>query len=249
MDGGRDGGNVIHIIGGHGPRDGDDNRDDQPVSGREEFQIQSLGSSRFMIEMQRSSKSRHCKKFSSQEGCPLGHKCPYLHDDEIKGRERIAIILGPGSSIGYRNGGATGNRSGAAAAPPLAPAAAPPLAPAAAPPLAPLLAPAASNSTVKPLSWKTKICNKWEQTNSCPFGSKCIFAHGEAELRRYGGGLLVDNEANPNKQVNVVASTHSSVACGGGSGLLPATAEGPIRKWKGPNKISRVYGDWIEDID
>ncbi|KVH91710.1 zinc finger CCCH domain-containing protein 12-like [Cynara cardunculus var. scolymus] len=246
MNGGRDGRNIIHIIGGHGPRRGADNRDDQPVSGREEFEIPSLGSPRFIIEKLRSSRVRHCRKFSSEEGCPFGDKCTYLHDDKMKGRERTAILLGPGSSVGYGNGGATGSGSGTAAAPPLAP---PPLAlPLAAAPAAAPLVSAASNSTVKP-SWKTKICYKWERTGNCPYGSKCIFAHGAAELHRYGGGLLVDDEANPNQQVNVVAATRSSVAHVGGSGLPPATSERPVRKWKGPDKISRIYGDWIDDLE
>jgi hypothetical protein len=32
----------------------------------------------------------------------------------------------------------------------------------------------------KPSNWKTRICNKWEMTGYCPFGSKCHFAHGAA---------------------------------------------------------------------
>ncbi|GLJ43555.1 hypothetical protein SUGI_0906100 [Cryptomeria japonica] len=38
--------------------------------------------------------------------------------------------------------------------------------------------------------WKTRICNKWETTGHCPFGDKCHFSHGVAELQKYGGGLL-----------------------------------------------------------
>ncbi|GJR84897.1 zinc finger CCCH domain-containing protein 56 [Tanacetum coccineum] len=43
---------------------------------------------------------------------------------------------------------------------------------------------AGSNSLLKPSNWKTRICNKWEQTGYCPFGSKCHFAHGDAGLMR-----------------------------------------------------------------
>ncbi|KAI9162570.1 hypothetical protein LWI28_028605 [Acer negundo] len=31
--------------------------------------------------------------------------------------------------------------------------------------------------------WKTEICNKWEQTGTCPYGVNCQFAHGITELR------------------------------------------------------------------
>ncbi|KAJ9536948.1 hypothetical protein OSB04_029681 [Centaurea solstitialis] len=238
MDGGRVGRNVIHIIGGDdGPRNGANDRDDRPLSERREnFQIPSLRySSSSMVELQRLSKSRHCKKFSSQEGCPFGDECTFIHDDEIKSRERTAIILGPG---------ATGSEIGITAPPPALPLAPPPALP---------LAPAASNSTVNPMSWKTKICNKWERTGYCPFGSKCVFAHGTEDLHRYGGGLLVGGEANLNGQLNDTVATHSSVyrggGGGGGSGLPPAASERPVRKWKGPDKISRIYGDWIDDIE
>lgn len=34
---------------------------------------------------------------------------------------------------------------------------------------------------------------------------------------------------------------------------LPAevlrTGEIPIRRWKGPDKISKIYGDWIDDLE
>ncbi|KAK0598727.1 hypothetical protein LWI29_037379 [Acer saccharum] len=30
---------------------------------------------------------------------------------------------------------------------------------------------------------KTEICNKWEQTGTCPYGVNCQFAHGITELR------------------------------------------------------------------
>ncbi|KAK1301767.1 Zinc finger CCCH domain-containing protein 9 [Acorus calamus] len=30
---------------------------------------------------------------------------------------------------------------------------------------------------------KTELCNKWQETGSCPYGPRCQFAHGIAELR------------------------------------------------------------------
>merc|ERR1719502_1384644 len=41
---------------------------------------------------------------------------------------------------------------------------------------------AASNDKAK--NYKTEMCNKWLERGECPYGSKCQFAHGEAELRQ-----------------------------------------------------------------
>uniref|UniRef100_A0A2P2J5M1 Uncharacterized protein MANES_17G014200 n=1 Tax=Rhizophora mucronata TaxID=61149 RepID=A0A2P2J5M1_RHIMU len=78
---------------------------------REEFQIPSLGG--FGGETQRSYKGRHCKKFYTEEGCPYGDNCTFLHDEQSKNRESVAISLGPG---GYGGGGssAAGNGGGSA---------------------------------------------------------------------------------------------------------------------------------------
>lgn len=32
------------------------------------------------------------------------------------------------------------------------------------------------------------------------------------------------------------------------SGEVPRTGEVAIRNWKGPDKISKIYGDWIDDL-
>lgn len=111
---------------------------------REEFQIPILG---VTDDGQRSYKGRHCKKFYTEEGCPYGDNCTFLHDEQSKARESVVISLGPGSGSG---GGGYGNN--------------------------------ANGSTLKPSNWKTRICNKWELTGYCPFGSKCHFAHGNAGI-------------------------------------------------------------------
>ncbi|CAK9173408.1 unnamed protein product [Ilex paraguariensis] len=110
---------------------------------REEFQIPSVGSD-FVGETQRSYKGRHCKKFYTDEGCPYGDSCAFLHDEHSRTRESVAISLGPGPGGGHGGGGGGGG----------------------------------SGTTLKPSNWKTRICNKWELTGYCPFGSKCHFAHG-----------------------------------------------------------------------
>ncbi|MBA0740944.1 hypothetical protein Gogos_014127 [Gossypium gossypioides] len=206
---------------------------------REEFQIPSLGSTSFSGETQRSYKGRHCKKFYSEEGCPYGDNCTFLHDEQSKNRESVAISLGPG---GYGGGGAGGGGSGGGGG---------------------------NGSNAKPSNWKTRICNKWELTGYCPFGNKCHFAHGAAELHRYRGGLG-DAET---KDTNATLSDSKQ---GGGMPLRtpsdPVAASVPqlpvsdvyhsqrtsivlqrpgqrtLQKWKGPDKISLIYGDWIDDI-
>jgi len=39
-------------------------------------------------------------------------------------------------------------------------------------------------STDRAKNYKTEMCNKWLERGECPYGSKCQFAHGEAELRQ-----------------------------------------------------------------
>ena len=35
--------------------------------------------------------------------------------------------------------------------------------------------------------YKTTLCKKYLQSQSCPYGDKCQFAHGEQELRHFNG--------------------------------------------------------------
>ncbi|XP_077236897.1 zinc finger CCCH domain-containing protein 56-like isoform X2 [Tasmannia lanceolata] len=210
----------------------DDDRG-QSMEPREEHQIPILTSSSLVGEIQRSYKGRHCKKFYTDEGCPYGDLCTFLHDEQSKARESVAISLGPTVGSGYGNGGVGSNQ--------------------------------------KPSNWKTRICNKWEMTGYCPFGAKCHFAHGSAELHRYGGGLVemdgTESSSAPpdSKQVGafskvptdtVVASSmsvphtdvyHMGVPAQRSAAVNQRQGQRPLQKWKGPNKISRIYGDWIDD--
>ncbi|KAK4798577.1 hypothetical protein SAY86_030903 [Trapa natans] len=215
---------------------------------REEFQIPSIGSSGFTGESQRSYKGRHCKKFYTEEGCPYGDSCTFLHDEQSKSRESVAISLGPGGYSGGGGGGGGGGGSGGG------------------------IAVVGSNgggagSNLKPSNWKTRICNKWELTGYCPFGSKCHFAHGNAELHKYGGGL-VDPESRDSSSVppdekqgggvttkalvDTVLTTVNSVPRSDVyymGATSQRTGQRALGKWKGPNKISRIYGDWIDDVE
>ncbi|XP_058747681.1 zinc finger CCCH domain-containing protein 12 [Vicia villosa] len=231
---------------------------------REEFQIPTVGSSTFVGESMnnRSYKGRHCKKFYTEEGCPYGDSCTFLHDEQSKNRESVAISLGPG---GYGGGGGGGGGGGSAGSGGVSGSGVVVVAAGA--------AAAGNGPNLKPSNWKTRICNKWEMTGYCPFGNKCHFAHGATELHRYGGGLMegeirdgvsvVASDAkqgvsSKNHADNVVASTppiaHSDVYHIGVPSQRPSIVsqqpgQRAHHKWKGPDKISRIYGDWIDDFD
>ncbi|VVB02196.1 unnamed protein product [Arabis nemorensis] len=170
-------------------------------------------------ESGRSYKGRHCKKFYSGEGCPYGESCTFLHDDASRNRESFAISLGP---RGY----------GADVA-----------------------------QIVKPPNWKTRICNKWEITGYCPFGANCHFAHGASELHRFGGGLEGEDNKIGTSTTSVTKQTGQAETVTNlvSPGVLSQRTSSAVtqkpngvrtqRKWKGPDKISRVYGDWIDDIE
>ncbi|KAL0696001.1 hypothetical protein Bca4012_063181 [Brassica carinata] len=236
------------------------------VEPREEYQIPSLVSS--TDESGRSVKGRHCKKFYTEEGCPYGENCTFLHDEASRNRESVAISLGPGGYGGGSGGGGGGGCNSNVV----------------------VLGGGGGSGIeiVKPSNWKTRICNKWEITGYCPFGAKCHFAHGAAdlkvfvvsqELHRFGGGL-VEGEgkdggvtSNPDiKQTGPNPKGHSDTMttllspggvphnadAGYQSGVALQRASSAVtqkpgirthQKWKGPAKISRIYGDWIDDIE
>ncbi|KAJ0239999.1 Zinc finger CCCH domain-containing protein 28 [Hirschfeldia incana] len=110
------------------------------------------------------------------------------------------------------------------------------------------------NVVVVAPNWKTKICNKWEMSGFCPFGTNCRFAHGASELHRFGGGLVEEEgkigasstlDTKKTGQADMMTSLVSP-------GVLSQRAPNGVRvlrKWKGPDKISRVYGDWIDDVE
>ncbi|KAK9059395.1 hypothetical protein SSX86_022015 [Deinandra increscens subsp. villosa] len=286
MSRGPDGANVFHIIGGDEANNQDHNASTWSDFGEgyratasnlthggdgallsESFQIPTFGSSsRVVVGNDRSYNHRHCKQYYTEAGCPFGDNCIYIHDKEAKPRESSAIIVGPGSGVGYWSGAATGSGGRPAAPLPRAPLPAQPLSAAttetAMQPLAPLLlAQTVSNSTLKPFNWRTQICSRWERTGYCRYGRECFFAHGEAELRPYGGGT-VDRGADFNNQqptvpnlvaasdsaaAHVVIPSGSSAAHAVGSGEMSGAIQRPIPRWKVPKKINRIYGDWIDD--
>jgi hypothetical protein len=41
------------------------------------------------------------------------------------------------------------------------------------------------NPAVDAVRYKTKMCKNWQQFEKCPYGPRCLFAHGSKELRSY----------------------------------------------------------------
>lgn len=190
-------------------------------------------------------RTRRCKKYYSDEGCPYGERCNFLHDDQAKARESNAISLGPTTSNpAGGNGGGNGN-----------------------------------GGNERPSNWKTRMCNKWEMTGHCPFGQKCNFAHGLAELQMYtgalsdadvkittGSGVPSDSKqtarAAPKNVPDVGSSYASTVFVSDGlnsnttlrqrstysSSSKSQKQMKVLANWKGPaDEISTIYGDWIEE--
>ncbi|KAH0911015.1 hypothetical protein HID58_034336 [Brassica napus] len=173
------------------------------VEPREEYQIPSLVSSTDESGG-RSFKGRHCKKFYTEEGCPYGETCTFLHDEASRNRESVAISLGPG---GYGGGGSGGelHRFGGG-----------------------LVEGEGKDGGV---SSNPDI----KQTGPNPKG------HSDTTTPLLSPGVVPHNAD---------AGYHSGVALQRASSAV--TQKPGIRthqKWKGPAKISRIYGDWIDDIE
>lgn len=41
------------------------------------------------------------------------------------------------------------------------------------------------NPAIDPVRYKTKMCKNWQQFEKCPYGPRCLFAHGNKEMRSY----------------------------------------------------------------
>nr|CAD1840923.1 unnamed protein product [Ananas comosus var. bracteatus] len=108
-----------------------------------------------------------------------------------------------------------------------------------------------------------------------PFKSTFLFGTVRAELHRYGGGLVeMDSRdaasATPDSKQAVVSTKAPAEAAAASTTVVPhadvyhigvpsqrpavvnqrqAQGQRPLQKWKGPDKISRIYGDWIDEIE
>lgn len=98
-----------------------------------------------------------CKKFYNGEECPYGDRCNFLHEDPSKFRDEMGRFRESAAiSIGTTGPPVVNGTTSVIHSEDNRPV------------------------NIKPASWKTKICNKWEITGQCPFGEKCHFAHGQA---------------------------------------------------------------------
>ncbi|KAM3714041.1 hypothetical protein ACJW31_01G301500 [Castanea mollissima] len=183
-------------------------------------------------------KLKLCKKFCYGEECPYGDRCNFLHEDPAKFRddskrfrESSVINIGTsGSSMAHRS---VSNQSDGSR---------------------PVNnGPDAFRVTTRPYL-KTKLCNSWER-GQCHYGDKCHFAHGQAELRVAVG--LLEGETLSTGSISVLAKPQSVPANDASlikTGSVPTlTEEGQqgkkcLLKWKRPQKINRIYGDWLDDM-
>lgn len=53
---------------------------------------------------------------------------------------------------------------------------------------------------------KTKICIYWLQPAGCPYGDKCLFAHGDVELREDHTGTTPGSSPSTNQRYDIVFS-------------------------------------------
>lgn len=74
------------------------------------------------------------------------------------------------------------------------------------------------------------------------------------ELHRFGGRPLVQTDArdfsatkDPNRRSGGPSKT--SVPKQRLANTIQRTGRRPGEKWRGPDKISLIYGDWIEDLE
>ncbi|KAL5065051.1 hypothetical protein RYX36_026788 [Vicia faba] len=175
-------------------------------------------------------KMKLCKRYYNGQECPYGDNCNFLHQDPAKFRDdswntRESSAISSAISIGTCNH-LEGNRAG--------------------------------TKPARGTNWNTNICLKWINTGICPFGDKCHFAHGDAELPVPGGGIEVEVAVAITNSTKVVIPTlpTTSSSANYAPTTLPANVpavmeeEKKARKellWKKLNKITHIYGDWIDD--
>ncbi|XP_042496721.1 zinc finger CCCH domain-containing protein 39 [Macadamia integrifolia] len=178
-----------------------------------------------------------CKKFCNGEECPYGDRCNFLHEDPSKFRddpgrfrESSAISIGITETSPGSNGSGSDHQQ-------------------------------ESNGVVnsgsdanrinqKPAYWKTRICSKWETTGNCLFGDKCHFAHGQAELQKYGGHTEAESVTVCIAPIKpLMNSSNDVLPINTGVGTCKQQVHGKkcLLNWRA-EKISRIYADWIDDV-
>ncbi|XP_050205425.1 zinc finger CCCH domain-containing protein 39 [Mercurialis annua] len=185
-------------------------------------------------------KMKLCKKFYNGEECPYGDRCNFLHEDPSKFRDDVgrfressAISVGttmqqPVMHVTNGSNVIEVNKSVISAGSD------------------------ALRGNMKPVYWKTKLCTKWEITGHCPFGEKCHFAHGQAELQAPGGhseGEFGNAISSLTKPPLIVATNVSPIMTASVPSLVEEGQNKKcLLKWKSSKKINRIYGDWLDDL-
>ncbi|KAK1364061.1 hypothetical protein POM88_039622 [Heracleum sosnowskyi] len=169
-----------------------------------------------------------CKWYANGRPCPFGNRCCFLHEnvknDKGEFRKSHAISL---AGYNHTSSSKQGNR------------------------LVGLsfgakqndrpvnVSSKASQEHQRPHYWKTRLCNKWETLKECPYGSKCCYAHGLAELLprpspRYGNLSSRSVDGLVKDEKNGVAQVEDKEGCS--------------VRWKTVNKLVGIYADWIDDM-
>ncbi|GAB2216039.1 hypothetical protein Droror1_Dr00023806 [Drosera rotundifolia] len=190
-------------------------------------------------DMMMSQRIKICKKYYNGEECPYGKWCNFFHKDP-PGKVRDVSVVGRFRDDGPRESSAIS--IGTTARPP---------------PVMPYSSADHGNNSVhlsgdppqRPVYWKTKICSKWE-LGGCPYGEKCHYAHGQAELQVYVNCVA---ESEPTNATSIVAKPNPVVVVAEFinemTDVPKQVDEGKERllKWKLTKKINSIYADWIDD--
>ncbi|WOH09837.1 hypothetical protein DCAR_0729296 [Daucus carota subsp. sativus] len=169
-----------------------------------------------------------CKWYTSGKPCPYGNRCRFPHEDVKNGvdefRKSHAIsIAGYNQGLSLKQDNRLGG-SGFGAKQDNTPVD---------------VSLRANQAHQRHMSWKTRLCNRWETVKECPYGSKCFFAHGLAEL------LPGPSARNKNQSLRSVAGIAKDEK--NGVAQVEGKEECSIR-WKTVNKLVGIYADWIEDM-
>lgn len=92
------------------------------------------------------------------------------------------------------------------------------------------------------------------ELHRCDGGSVEMKANDSSSAAPYTKHTITSTKATTDTVVCSASVPHSDayrmgVPAQRSTVIHPRQAQRPIQKWKGPDKINRIYGDWIDDID
>jgi len=100
-------------------------------------------------------KTRRCKNWDQNGSCPFGDRCNFAHGDaDLRPADAAVLALTSKPAVRKQPEGEAERWD---------------------------RRPNQGKSTG---NYKTRMCKNWEQSGSCVFGDKCLFAHGAEELRK-----------------------------------------------------------------